>query len=333
MSKKNKGPVVIELDETPAASPTDVPPVPEDGLPVTTPVVAAATVAARPRSALVRWAWRIAVALVGFMVSLAAWNWVTGLVATNPVLGLIATLLIGLFVLILLAIALREWLALRRLKRVDQLQHRAVQAMADSDLKAAQSVTRDLEKLYRNRPDAEWGLARMDDLRADVLDADGLLNAAETALLQPLDQAAVAQVEKASRQVATITALVPLALADVVAALTANLRMIREIAEVYGGRGGTLGSWRLARSVMGHLVATGAVSFGDDMLGSVAGGGVLGKLSRRFGEGLVNGALTARVGVAAMEVCRPLPFTAEPRPSVTGILSRALTGLFDRKAA
>ena len=62
--------------------------------------------------------------------------------------------------------------------------------------------------------------------------------------------------------------------------------------------------------------------------GSVAGGGLLSKLSRRFGEGVVNGALTARVGVAAMEVCRPMPFAALERPSVTGLVKRALTGFF-----
>jgi len=118
----------------------------------------------------------------------------------------------------------------------------------------------------------------------------------------------------------------------VVAALTSNLRMIRRIAEIYGGRSGTLGSWRLARAVMTHLVATGAVAVGDDLIGSVAGGGVLSKISRRFGEGVVNGALTARVGVAAMEVCRPLPFTRGKRPSVTGLVKRALTGLFGRAA-
>jgi putative membrane protein len=43
---------------------------------------------------------------------------------------------------------------------------------------------------------------------------------------------------------------------------------------------------------------------------------------------VVNGALTARVGVAALEVCRPLPFVAAQRPSVTGLVRRALTGLF-----
>ena len=67
---------------------------------------------------------------------------------------------------------------------------------------------------------------------------------------------------------------------------------------------------------------------GDDLIHSVAGGGLLSKLSRRFGEGVVNGALTARVGVAAMEVCRPLPFRVLPKPRVTALVQRALTGLF-----
>ena len=155
-----------------------------------------------------------------------------------------------------------------------------------------------------------------------------MLGLVERELLAPVDAQAVLEVEAAARQVAMVTALVPLALADVVAALTANLRMIRRIAELYGGRGGTLSSWRLTRAVFAHLVATGAVAVGDDLIGSVAGGGLLAKVSRRFGEGVVNGALTARVGVAAIEVCRPLAFTATNRPRVTALVRRALTGLF-----
>ena len=55
---------------------------------------------------------------------------------------------------------------------------------------------------------------------------------------------------------------------------------------------------------------------------------MLAKVSRRFGEGVVNGALTARVGIAAMEVCRPLPFIAQPRPKVRNLVTRGLRGLF-----
>ena len=104
--------------------------------------------------------------------------------------------------------------------------------------------------------------------------------------------------------------------------------MIRRIAEIYGGRAGTLGAWRLTKAVLTHLVATGAVAVGDDLISSVGGGHLLARVSRRFGEGVVNGALTARVGIAAMEVCRPLPFHGQPRPRVTTLVQRALTGLF-----
>jgi putative membrane protein len=210
------------------------------------------------------------------------------------------------------------------------LHHDAGQALSQDDLKAARSVTDRLVALYKGREDTRWGRDRLAELRGDQMDAQALLSLAEAELLGPLDIAASREVEAAARQVATVTALVPLALADVAAALTSNLRMIRRVAEIYGGRSGFFGSWRLTRVVLSHLVATGAVAVGDDMLEPILGGTVLAKLSRRFGEGLVNGALTARVGVAAMEVCRPMPFSEGRRPKVRSIVKRALSGLFSR---
>ena len=187
-----------------------------------------------------------------------------------------------------------------------------------------------LSALYANRPEMRWHRDRLAELAPDQPDAEGLLHLSETTLLVPLDQAARAEVEAAARQVALLTAMLPMALVDVVAALAINLRMIRRIAEIYGGRAGALGSIRLLRGVVAHLLATGAVAVGEDMLGSVASGGVVSKLSRRFGEGLVNGALTARLGIAAMSICRPLPFVAAQKPRTSNIVSRAISGLFDR---
>ena len=155
----------------------------------------------------------------------------------------------------------------------------------------------------------------------------------ERAALEPLDAMVRAEIEVAARAVATATAIVPLALLDVLAALSQNVRMIRRIAEIYGAHAGFFGSWRLLRMVAAHLLATGLVAVGDDMMGSVAGGHVLARLSKRFGEGVMNGALTARVGVAAMDVCRPLPFAALPRPKVSNLVGRALAGLFQRDGA
>jgi len=324
-----KGPILIDLEEGEIARPDTAPAVP-DVVGERAAMQQVAALAARKPSRLARWFWSLLVALVGFVVSLAAWDYVNGLLARSPVLGMIAFGLVALFCLVLLVIALRELAAFARLSRLDRVHKDAADALASHDLGAARGVVYKLGKLYAGRDDMTWGRARFAEQRADVLDADGLLGLAEVTLLAPLDERAVREVEAAARQVAMVTAIVPLALADVFTALTANLRMIRRIAEIYGGRSGAFGSWRLTRTVLSHLVATGAVAVGDDLIGSVAGGGVLSKVSRRFGEGVINGALTARVGVAALEVCRPLPYHATKRPAVTGIVKRALSGLFSK---
>jgi putative membrane protein len=330
-----KGPVLIDLDDNDSlATPADAPPIPEVNAPAPTGQ-AMATVAAlstRKPSRLAKWFWGLLLSLIGTVVSVAAWNFVTGLITSTPILGFAVAALLAAFGLVALAVILKELAVFSRLKRIDRLHRDAEEALASENLGAARKVTGQLMALYAGRDDTRWGRDGFAKRQEDVFDAEGLLGLAESEILSPLDLAARKEVEAAARQVATVTALVPLALADVVAALTSNIRMIRRIGEIYGGRSGTLGSLRLTRAVMGHLVATGAVAVGDDMLEPILGAGLLGKLSRRFGEGLVNGALTARVGVAAIEVCRPLPFRRTKRPSVKGIIKTSLTGLFSPPA-
>jgi len=331
---KRKGPVLIDLEGTgEAPGPGEAPPVPdpEPQRPEGRAMQTVAVLAARRPSRLARWFWTLAGMLLATFISIAAWQAVTGLILAYPLLGYAVTVLIAVFLVVCLAIVVKEIAAFSRLSRMDRLHSEAEAVLATGEVKRARALAGRLTALYAPRDELKWGLERFREREPEQFDAEAVLGLAEAELLAPLDAAALREVEAAARQVATVTAVVPLALADVATALTANLRMIRRIAEIYGGRSGTLGSWRLTRAVMTHLVATGAVAVGDDTIGSVLGGTLLARLSRRFGEGVVNGALTARVGVAAMEVCRPLPFTARPRPSVAGIIKRSLTGLFGQR--
>jgi putative membrane protein len=325
-----RAPRVIEHDEPHPLGPAEAPPVPDADLPAPRAMRAAAALVARRGSALGRWFWRAAAVLVAFLAGVAVWDTVAALFTRHPALGTAAGALFALVGLFALALALREGAALARLERVDRLKRAAGDARVAADLRGARAVVAELGRLYAGRPELAAGRVELDRRAAEQMDAAALFELAETHLLAPLDAAAEREIAAAARTVAAATALVPLALADVLAALVANLRMIRRIAEIYGGRAGTIGAWRLLRMVMTHLLATGAVAAGDDLIGSMAGGGVLAKLSRRFGEGVVNGALTARVGVAALEVCRPLPFHARPRPRVSQLVTRALAGLFGR---
>lgn len=322
-------PALIELDENTAADPATAPPVPED-LPQGRAMLAAARVAQARPSPLMRFALWSFSALFTFVLAVAAHDFIADLMARNPVLGSIALALTGLAVAMALLLAGREWAAFLRLSRLDGLRQNALAARQAQDLRAAKAVADGVAGLYAHRPEAAEARQRLAARRGELLDADALIDLAEREFLLLLDAQARREIEGAARQVATVTALVPLALADVAAALFANLRMIRRIAEIYGGRSGGFASVGLLRRVFTYLVATGAVALTDDLIGSVAGGGLLSKVSRRFGEGVVNGALTARIGLAAMELSRPLPFHALPRPKVTNLVSRALTGLFDR---
>lgn len=322
-------PAMVEVDDAAPADPGLAAP-PPDALPEGRAMATAARLATRRGSALTRFAMWVFGALFSLVVTVAAWDFVTGLFAQNSILGWLAFVLVGLAVLVLALMALREAAGFARMARIDRLRARADAARATADLKGARAVTAALTTLYAGRPDLSWGLARQAERSAEIMDADALLNLTEAELMAPLDRAALTEVEAAARQVAMVTALVPMALADVATALYANLRMIRRLSELYGGRSSTLGNLRLMRRVFTALLGAGAMALADDLLGSFASGGVLSRLSRRFGEGVVNGALTARVGLAAMEACRPLPFVALPRPSTTATVSRALAGLMPK---
>lgn len=330
------GPILFDVnpdDKREPVSVADAPPVPDADLtaaPEGRAMQAAALIAAQRPSRLSRWFWGSALALVGAVVSVGFWEFAMGLLDRAPLLGMAVSALVVVFLLVCVVVVVRELAALGRLRRVDGLRRASADAVQSGDLAEARVVADRLVAFYRGREDTRWGRDRFADRRGDMFDADALLGLVEDEILTPLDAAARREVEAASRQVATVTALVPLALADVAMALASSLRMIRRVAEIYGGRSGVLGSWRLTRAVFAHLVATGAVAAGDDLLEPVLGGSVLSKLSRRFGEGVVNGALSARVGVAAMEVCRPLPFSERHKPSVRGIVAGALGGLFSR---
>ena len=269
-------------------------------------------------------------ALCSFYAVIGFWNFAQNLLEQNLLLGISFSLILLIFGITITGFIAAELIALYRLRKIENFKISITEIGREDNLAKARAITKQLRDLYKSRDEMRWTISRFDEQAKDQLDAEGQLALAETILMAPLDKLAQKEIERSVRQVSTITALVPLALVDVAAALICNLRMIRRIAQVYGGRSGLLSSWRLFGKVTGHLIATGAMAIGDDWLGSVLGGSVFSKLSRRFGEGIINGALTARVGRAAMDICRPMPFHNALKPRVSELLRDALTGLFDR---
>ena len=252
------------------------------------------------------------------LAGLAFGLWLDGLIADlfsrADWLGYMAMALSLLLVVAMLALAMRELSALARLKTMHRLQGCAALAYSENDLPKTRAVVGDLLALYQGRADTARSRAQLKNQLDDVMDGRDLVKLAERDLLGAMDS-------NSAKRTSIVTAISPRALIDVTFVVVENMRLIRRLSQLYGGRPGFFSSWRLAREVIGHLALTGGISAGDSVIQSALGHGLAAKVSARLGEGVINGMLTARVGRAAMTVCRPLPFLAGKPPSLKSIFS------------
>ena len=111
------------------------------------------------------------------------------------------------------------------------------------------------------------------------------------------------------------------------------MRMLRQLSSLYGNRPGSLGTFKLLGMIGTNLTVAGGLAISDSLLQQFIGKGVVGRLSTKFGEGMVNGILTARIGLAAMELCRPMPFRAIEKPGLGGFLAIIAGAGKDKKNA
>lgn len=270
-------------------------------------------------------------ALLSLAVALWADRIIRELFSRAEWLGWLAAGLAALAAAALLAMLAREGLAMARLASVERMRARALDAISRDDPKAARKLVADLADFLAGKPETAAARRALAALKDDIIDGADLVRIAETELFAPLDDRARQMILDAAKRVSLVTAVSPRALVDLAYVLFEAGRLIRRLSELYGGRPGTLGFLRLARGVLAHLAVTGAIAAGDDIVHQIVGQGLAARLSAKLGEGVVNGMMTARIGVAAMEVTRPLPFTALKRPGMADFLA-ALASFTRRKA-
>lgn len=283
-----------------------------------------AAVPVEPKKRRGRWLGVFLAALVGLLalgLGLALDNLIRDLFSRNDWLGWLALALAAIAVLALAIVVAREIAGLVRLRRINRIHEHAVEAATADDREAALGVVREIESLYRRRPETARGRAALARQRREIIDGRDLIGLAETELLLPFDESARRMVLSAAKRVALVTAISPRALVDLLFVGYEILRLIRRLATLYGGRPGTIGFFRLARETVGHLAVTGGMAAGDSIVQQLLGHGVAARLSARLGEGVVNGMLTARVGIAAIEVCRPLPFINGTPPRLADVMA------------
>jgi putative membrane protein len=260
--------------------------------------------------------WGAVGGLVVLATGLSISHLIQDLFARGEGFGILGLALAIIAALAFAVIVAREAFGLIRLAAIEKLHQRAAAVLLSDDRAESRAIVRELMGIAHQNPHLARARATLQGHADDIIDGADMIRLAERELMTPLDQEARRLVSSAAQRVSLVTAVSPRAVVDVLFVFAASLRLIRQLARLYGGRPGALGMISLMRHVIAHVAITGGMAASDSLIQQVLGHGIAAKLSQRLGEGVLNGLLTARLGLAAIDVTRPLPFTALPRPAL-----------------
>jgi putative membrane protein len=259
-------------------------------------------------------------AATGGLISLAFALWLTKLIDDlfrwSPAFGLLGLALAGAAATALFILGAKEIGGILRQRHIAELHIGLARARERDDYKEARRLVGQLSTLYSTRPETAQARGQLRELAHDIVDGRDLIDIAERTLIEPLDLQVRREIANAAKRVSMVTALAPRAFIDIIFVGAQAIRLIRRVATIYGGRPGLLGFLKLLRSITAHIAITGGMAAGDSLIQQFVGHGIAAKLSARLGEGVLNGLLTARVGLSAMAVCRPLPYAASRAPGI-----------------
>lgn len=254
-----------------------------------------------------RWLWRFALIILFILVIVESVEFFMLGFSQEPIIASLYASLLTLLGLITGGSLIREYRGLRQFKRREQLQ----QAVSDSLFSDGKYSGQELcQKISEQLPcdlllaqEIEW----QDNIDVDLTDAEQL-RLYSRKVLSKVDKKALDKVCKFSTESVVLVALSPIAIVDMMLMLWRNLKMINEIASLYGLKLSYWSRIKLLKQVFINMVYAGATELIADIGTDLLSADLLGKLSARLAQGLGAGMLTARLGLKTMHLCRPIPF-------------------------
>ncbi len=272
-----------------------------------------------------KWFWRSAGGFVVAAAGYEAYTFVGDVFVGNPILGAGLGVLLGVATLSGLSLLWGEFRSLRRLDKQTGFRQRAESLLDHPSFGEAEPLVKDISRQLEKAHGPHLPLAAFEERRQTSHDDREILQIYSHSVLAGLDKKAYDIMVRHSSEAAVLVAISPLAVADMVLVSWRSLRMMQQIATVYGCPPAFFGRLDLLKKVVRNMMLTGAGEMIADAGVEIIGGSVSSIVSSRIAQGVGVGVLTARLGLHAMKVCRPLPFDESEKPKISKVRKLLLT--------
>ncbi|MDO4697879.1 MAG: TIGR01620 family protein [Pasteurellaceae bacterium] len=228
---------------------------------------------------------------------------------------------------------INEWRKLVWLRKHHQQQQASQQMWLDAPNargEIATKICKNTLSQLRKTPALEQAEQRWLSQLDDAYNSHEVLTLFSHTVLQPIDKQVKKLISQSAAENAVIVAVSPLALVDMLLVAWRNIALVNKITRAYGMELGYFSRLRLFRMVLTNMAFAGATEIATDMGSEFFSQNLTAKISMRAAQGIGVGLLTARLGIKAMEFCRPVAFQQNERPALSVVRQELLGVLKDR---
>lgn len=217
----------------------------------------------------------------------------------------------------------KELWHLRKLKRHFSIQEQAERLILDNQVGQGEAFCHKLAELgdihATNLGYQRW----KNSINNSHSDAE-ILELYDALVLEQQDKQALDIVTRYSTEAAVLVAVSPLAMADMILVGWRSFKMVEKLADLYGIELGYWSRLKLFKAVLVNMATAGASEMVVDASFDLLSMDLAAKVSTRAGQGIGVGILTARLGIKAMALLRPLPWVEQRRVKLSQVRKHIL---------
>ncbi len=195
---------------------------------------------------------------------------------------------------------------LRQLKQTEQFHQRAAMLRTQKTQGEAAVLLKEIDQFYLDQNSNTVFKQAIRQIDSAYNDGEIIQYLSQHALKEQ-DEAARRCISRYSIQSGVLVALSPYASFDMLLVGWRNLKMLREITDIYGISPGAMTQWGLLRKVLHNIAFAGVSEISIHASSHLLSSSITASLSAKAGQGLGAGLFTARSGLQAIRLCRPLP--------------------------